>query len=128
MGKILPDVEPLVEPLAPWFRELAQAGWNPITYATVDSDMVRIERYGDLLVLHNPTENAVKATVTVDMMNLGLPDTMVNTITRHLEPNATEVLKMHSISDRPGPAGKERLSGFAGQTADADSDGELVHH
>jgi hypothetical protein len=54
------------------FRQLAAAGWEPITHAHVAPTTVRLERYGSYLVLHNPAEAAVEATVTPDAQALGL--------------------------------------------------------
>jgi hypothetical protein len=57
-------------------RELAAAGWEPITGARVEPPTVRLERYGSkgtiYLVAHNPTQEAVQATVQVDAAALGL--------------------------------------------------------
>jgi len=60
---------------APRFRDLAQAGWEPITHATATPDTVRVERYGSFLVLHNPTDAAVEARLQVDVTALKLKPT-----------------------------------------------------
>lgn len=54
------------------FRDLAAAGWEPLTHVRVEPASVRVERYGHYLVLHNPAETAVEATVTPDAQALGL--------------------------------------------------------
>jgi hypothetical protein len=54
------------------FRDLAQAGWEPLTYATATPGSVRVERYGSVLVLHNPTDAAVEAKLQVDTAALKL--------------------------------------------------------
>lgn len=54
------------------FRDLATAGWEPVTYATVSPATVRIERYGNYLVLHNPAKEATRAAVMVDLKALKL--------------------------------------------------------
>lgn len=53
------------------FRDLAAAGWEPVTGVRVEPATVRSERYGNYLVLHNPAEAAVEATVTPDAQVLG---------------------------------------------------------
>lgn len=66
----------VMAPLAQTFRDLAAAGWEPITYARASVPTVRVERYGHgpgtLLVLHNPEEKAADVTLTVDAKALGL--------------------------------------------------------
>lgn len=54
------------------FRDLATAGWEPITHARVAPEALRLERYGQYLVVHNPSEAPVQAKVTVDQKALGL--------------------------------------------------------
>ena len=54
------------------FRDLAAAGWEPVTYATAAPATVRVERYGRYLVLHNPAKEAVRAEVTADLKALKL--------------------------------------------------------
>jgi hypothetical protein len=90
-------------------QELALAGWEPITCARADPATVRLERFGRegriFLVAHNPTEEAVDATVTVDAKALGLArvEAMAvpgkgkatvagSTITLHLEAHGTAVI------------------------------------
>jgi uncharacterized repeat protein (TIGR01451 family) len=61
----------------PLIRRLNCAGWQPVTYATTDSDSVYIERFGDWPDLHftlrNITTSAVAATVTLQANALRLP-------------------------------------------------------
>jgi len=54
------------------FRDLAAAGWEPVTHAVVAPAMVRMERHGRYLVLHNPAKEAVQAQVTMDLKALKL--------------------------------------------------------
>ncbi|MEN6301500.1 MAG: hypothetical protein ABFD96_02185, partial [Armatimonadia bacterium] len=54
------------------FRDLATAGWEPITHARVAPEALRLERYGHYLVIHNPSEAPEQARVTVDQKALGL--------------------------------------------------------
>lgn len=57
-------------------RDLAAAGWEPVTRARVTPPALRLERYGQrgtlYLVVHNPAEAPVSATVTLDTAALGL--------------------------------------------------------
>lgn len=57
-------------------RDLATAGWEPITHARTTATAVRLERYGYgpglYLVAHNPGEAALAAAVEVDLQALGL--------------------------------------------------------
>ncbi|MCX7598419.1 MAG: hypothetical protein N2512_06070, partial [Armatimonadetes bacterium] len=56
-------------------RELSAAGWEPVTAATVEPEIVRIERYGRgeriYLVVHNPQEEALTAKVGLELKRLG---------------------------------------------------------
>ena len=56
-------------------RDLAAAGWEPITQARVEPATVRLERYGSgatvYLVAHNPAKEPVEATIQVDGKALG---------------------------------------------------------
>ncbi|MBI2298866.1 MAG: hypothetical protein HYU66_07950 [Armatimonadetes bacterium] len=49
------------------FRDLAAAGWEPVTQARLTPGSVRLERYGNakpyFLVLHNPSDQPVEASV-----------------------------------------------------------------
>jgi hypothetical protein len=78
---------------APQFRDLAQAGWEPVTYATVTPEAVRVERYGKLLVLHNPTDAACEAKVRVEVAALKLPAAKAE-MTVALEAKGTVVVKL----------------------------------
>jgi hypothetical protein len=57
-------------------QQLAKAGWEPLTYARAAPATVRLERFGSapevFLVAHNPSREAVTATVAVDLKALGL--------------------------------------------------------
>jgi hypothetical protein len=59
-------------------RELSRAGWEPITNARVEPRTVRVERYGGqgqtYFVLHNPSREAVTATLTTNAAALGKTD------------------------------------------------------
>jgi hypothetical protein len=64
---------------APWFEQLATAGWEPVTDATSSNAAVWVERFGPgpggavYLTLRNPTANDERTAVTVDLAALGLP-------------------------------------------------------
>jgi hypothetical protein len=57
-------------------RELAAAGWEPLTYAWVEPAHLRLERFGQgqriYLVVHNPSLQPVEARLKVDSAALGL--------------------------------------------------------
>jgi hypothetical protein len=72
----------------PLIRELARAGWEPVTHARSDDPQVYVERYGPrqaalggpsgstlaYLALMNDGDKARRARVTVDMEALGMSD------------------------------------------------------
>jgi hypothetical protein len=66
------------ERYAPWFDQLARAGWEPVTDATSSNANVWVERFGSaaggalFLTLRNQTEQDQEATVTVDSAALGV--------------------------------------------------------
>jgi len=78
---------------APQFRDLAQAGWEPLTYATAMPSKVRVERYGNFLVVHNPTDGGVAVTLTVDTAALKLKPTQARR-TLPLEAKGTVVVRL----------------------------------
>jgi hypothetical protein len=67
---------------APWFEQLATAGWEPVTDATSSNATVWVERFGSgsggvvYLTLHNATGEGQRTAVTVDLDALGLPPGM----------------------------------------------------
>lgn len=73
------------------FRELAQAGWEPLTQASVTPSTVRMERFGKILVLHNPQAVAVTARVNVDGKQLAVQQTEYSV---SLAPKGTTVLRL----------------------------------
>ena len=75
------------------FSDLAQAGWEPITYATATPSTVRVERYGKILVLHNPTEAAVEAKLKLDAAALKLQPAQAER-TVPLEAKGTVVVRL----------------------------------
>jgi len=75
------------------FSDLAQAGWEPITYATATPSTVRVERYGRILVLHNPTDAAVEAKLKLDTAALKLPPAQAER-TVPLEAKGTVVVQL----------------------------------
>lgn len=70
----------------PIIRDLSEAGWEPLTFATVDSSDVMIERFGDwsdncvFFTLKNTGASPVAATITIDAESLGIPDVELDTI------------------------------------------------
>ncbi|MCS7224576.1 MAG: hypothetical protein NZ959_08490 [Armatimonadetes bacterium] len=61
---------PLLRRYTPLLQAVTKAGWEPITGARIEPDVLRLERFGNgrqfYLVVHNPTEKPVNAQVTVD--------------------------------------------------------------
>jgi hypothetical protein len=80
-------------PLARTFRDLATAGWEPITHATVQPAEIGLERYGTILALHNPTDAPVEARVKVDTAALKLPAAKA-ALTVRLEALGTAVVRL----------------------------------
>lgn len=74
--RVLQSVEPLFRAYVPVLRELAAAGWEPVTYATVNDAAIELERFGYRdnahLVLVNPTTAPRVVTLTVQPQELGL--------------------------------------------------------
>jgi hypothetical protein len=63
---------------APWFDQLASAGWEPVTEATSSTADVWVERFGSLdegdglfLTLRNESDRDRDATITLDEAGLG---------------------------------------------------------
>jgi hypothetical protein len=93
-------------------QQLAKAGWEPVTYARAEPASVRIERFGSapevFLVVHNPAQEAVVATLAVDLKALAmegaagatsvLADSAVSMtdgkLSLTLAPQATEMLRL----------------------------------
>jgi len=90
-------------------RELADAGWEPITGARVTPEPIRIERFGSganvYLVLHNPNDAEANAEVRMDASIIDLANAAVtlqpqgqriepkdNAVTTKLGPRETVVL------------------------------------
>ncbi len=70
----------------PIIRQLSEAGWEPLTFATSDDSNVLIERFGGwnyhcvLFTLKNNGEIAVTADITIEAEGLGIEDNELNTI------------------------------------------------
>ena len=76
-------------------KKLGAAGWEPVTHATVGPD-IRVERFGNAetglyFTLLNPTGEAKKATLEIDVAALGLAKSYV----------ATDLLSGKEIAARP---------------------------
>ncbi len=78
----------------PLIKQVAEAGWQPVTGARCDNPAIRLERFGPArdgrvhLTIHNPTDRPQSATITLDPKLLpGRP----RTLTISLEPYATQV-------------------------------------
>ncbi len=60
----------------PLVKEVAEAGWEPVTFASSDVESVAMERYGEgetvYLTLMNQESAAVQANVTLDLAGMGL--------------------------------------------------------
>ena len=65
----------LLRRYSPLLRELARAGWEPVTGARAEPESVRVERYGRgdafFLVAHNPGDEPVEAKISLDPEVLG---------------------------------------------------------
>ncbi len=112
----------------PTLKTIAEAGWEPVTYATVNNSNIILERYGDNdlegchFTVYNPTAQAVDVTVNIDLATLDFADTCTLTktftggtealqsgaVTLHLEPERTEVLTIVN----PRKAEEFELYGF----------------
>ena len=112
----------------PTLKTIAEAGWEPVTYATANNENIVLERYGenDLegchFTVYNPTAQAVDVTVNIDLTKLKLADTCTITktftggtepietgvVTLHLEPERTEVITIQN----PRKAEEFEIYGF----------------
>ena len=63
---------------APLLREMAAAGWEPVTYARVEPATLRVERFGHgerlFLAVHNPASEPCTASLALDRQGLELGD------------------------------------------------------
>jgi hypothetical protein len=92
-------------------QQLAQAGWEPLTLARVEPASLRVERFGTapevFLVLHNPAQEAVAATLSIDLPALALEGAggtsvltgnalaiTAGTMSLTLGPQATEMVRL----------------------------------
>jgi len=70
---------PLFKKYIPLIQKLDAAGWQPVPFAEVTPEGVRIERFGDgrggnlAFTVHNTTDHAVEAELRVNGRELGLP-------------------------------------------------------
>jgi hypothetical protein len=70
----------------PIIRELSEAGWEPLTYATVDSSDVLIERFGEwddhsvLFTLRNDAATELSVNVAIDAQALGIAEEELDTV------------------------------------------------
>jgi hypothetical protein len=70
---------PLFKKYLPIIRKLDEAGWQPVTGATIDPSDARIERYGSFesrnlaFTIHNPAAEAREITITLSRDDLNLP-------------------------------------------------------
>jgi phosphohistidine phosphatase SixA len=104
------DVEAMKRVAAP-LQQLAKAGWEPITQARAEPATVRLERFGNapelFLVAHNPTREAVTASIAVDLKALAMDGAVVTAtlagrelpvsngkVSLALAPQATEMLRL----------------------------------
>jgi hypothetical protein len=110
-GNDLAAMKRVVGPL----RQLAKAGWEPIAHARVEPPTVRLERFGSapevFLVAHNPTREAVEATLSVDLKAMGLEQASASAVLAGnaavpmagskailtLAPQATEMLHLRRL-------------------------------
>ncbi len=69
-------VRPLYRKYIPLMQAMGAAGWEPVTYATVDDPAVRVERYGPgagrqvYFALRNASDTAKKVQLSVDLLGL----------------------------------------------------------
>ena len=67
---------PFFKKYIPVIKQIASAGWEPVTYASCSSDTVRIERFGNrgnlFFTVRNNGNKFASAVVTIDMPGLGM--------------------------------------------------------
>jgi hypothetical protein len=67
---------PFFKKYIPLIRQIAGAGWEPVTYARTGSENIRVERFGSgkelFFTIRNNGKEDVACTVTFDMKNLGI--------------------------------------------------------
>jgi len=104
----------------PAMRAAAEAGWEPVTHATVDPAAVLIERFGGnekskdavYFALYNDSDERSQATLTIDLAALGFPPVEPTRPAIGVEPpgrprfrerieNRSIRLTDHSASSRP---------------------------
>lgn len=65
----------------PTIRNISAAGWEPIPYATVNNDKIKIERYGNITgnlyySIRNDQSSQQNGTITISLANLGINKTV----------------------------------------------------
>lgn len=69
---------PFFKKYIPIIRQIAAAGWEPVTAATVNSASVRIERFGYggklFFTVRNNSKEAISCTVSMNHGELGIPE------------------------------------------------------
>jgi hypothetical protein len=77
-AKKIENGRPFFKKYIPLIKEVAAAGWEPVTYASGSSESVRIERFGNtgklLFTVRNSGSGDVSCTVTLDLQALGLKE------------------------------------------------------
>ncbi len=80
------SVKPLARKYFRVMREVAEAGWEPVTYANGDAAEVRIERFGTFdqgslrFVAYNASDAARDFAVTLNAASLGIPSKGKNAV------------------------------------------------
>ncbi len=106
----------------PLIKRVAEAGWEPITYATVDNHAVYLERFGPdaegnmyLTILNNSTETqTAHVSINETKLNIELPDSLKDLVseegvqmtqgtTRTMEITmAPQDIQVYALSGSPG--------------------------
>lgn len=74
---------PFFKKYIPLIKTIAGAGWEPVTYATVSSESIRIERFGSgkqfFFTLRNSGAADVKCDISLDIKSLGIAEGFIAT-------------------------------------------------
>jgi hypothetical protein len=75
----------LFKKYVPMVKKLDEAGWQPLPFATVGSDAIRLERYGEwrsknlAIAIHNTSDQPIHARIALSKKDLGLPEKIAAT-------------------------------------------------
>ena len=121
----------------PTLKTIAEAGWEPVTYASTANQDIIVERYGNddaegiYFSVYNPTDSPVEVQLNVDLSHFDLSDGCVyqkmisgmgfsinnNVVPLQLDPDRTEVLSIRDpakATKREEEQGQEQSGGTIG--------------